>query len=153
MTYFQEWLMKSQTLVWLGLVCYLLASLWNGNQLRPATTLLTDVMFGLIMTSTLRRLYIIVFYFPLQNFFLILCFCETSLVCFGIKLVKVRALAYYLQNSDVNYLLSMWCKILWNFCISDSPSCGMYTCVTIRYQVVSSGFYPTDQWLYRLKYV
>jgi len=37
----------------------------------------------------------------------------------------------------------MWCKILWDCCISDSPSCGMYTCVTIRYQMVSSGFYPT----------
>ena len=66
-------------------------------------TLLNDVMFGLTMTSTLRHLCIVVFYFLLQNFSLILSFCETSLVSFGIKLVKARASAYYLQNSDVNY--------------------------------------------------
>ena len=43
-----------------------------------------DVMFGLIMTSPLRRLYIVVFYFPLQDLFLIVCFYEAF--SFGTKL-------------------------------------------------------------------
>jgi len=90
---FQEWLWKTQTLAWLGLVCYLLVGPWNGNRLQLVIIQLNDVMFGLIMISTLRRLYIVVFYFLLQNFSLILSFCETSLVSFGIKLVKARASA------------------------------------------------------------
>ena len=45
----------------------------------------------------------------------------------------------------------MWCKILWNCCISNSPSCGIYTCVSIGYSVVISWCYPTDQGLYRLR--
>ena len=75
----------TKTLVQLGLVIYLLAGRWNGNHLA-AMVQMNDVMFGLIMTSPLRRLYIDVFYLPLQDFFLIVCFCETSLVSFGIKL-------------------------------------------------------------------
>jgi len=42
---------------------------------------------------TPTTLCIFVFYFPLQNFFLILCFYKTSLVSFGIKLVQARASA------------------------------------------------------------
>ena len=75
----------TKTLVQLGLVVYLLAGRWNGNH-PPAMVRMNDVMFGLIMTSIPRRLYIVVFYLPLQDFFLIVCFCETSLVSFGIKL-------------------------------------------------------------------
>ena len=75
----------TKTLVPLGLVVYLLAGRWNGNHL-PAMVRMNDVMFRLIMTSPLRRLYIVVFYFPLQDLFLIVCFCETSLVSFEIKL-------------------------------------------------------------------
>ena len=73
----------TKTLVQLGLVLYLLAGRWNGNHL-PAMVRMNDVMFGLTMTSPLRRLYIVVFYFPLQDLFLIVCFYETS--SFGIKL-------------------------------------------------------------------
>jgi len=73
----------TKTLVPLGLMLYLLAGRWNGNH-PPAMVWMNDVMFGLTMTSPLRRLYIVVFYFPLQDFFLIVCFCETS--SFGIKL-------------------------------------------------------------------
>ena len=75
----------AKTLVQLGLVIYLLAGRWNGNH-PPAMVLMNDVMFGIIMTSIPRRLYIVVFYLPLQDFFLIVSFCETSLVSFGIKL-------------------------------------------------------------------
>ena len=75
----------TKTLVQLGLVVYLLAGRWNGNH-PPAMVRMNDVMFGLIMTSIPRRLYIIVFYLPLQDFFLIVHFCETSLVPFEIKL-------------------------------------------------------------------
>jgi len=52
------------TIAQLGLVVYLLVGRWNGNHL-PAMVRMNDVMFGLTMTSPLRRLYIIVFYFPL----------------------------------------------------------------------------------------
>ena len=51
---------------------------------------MNDVMLGLIMTSIPRQLYIVVFYLPLQDFFLIVRFCETSLVPFGIKLLKLE---------------------------------------------------------------
>ena len=73
----------TKTLVHFGLVVYLLAGRWNGNHL-PAMVRMNDVMFGLIMTSPPRHLYIVVFYFPLQDLFLIVCFYETS--SFGIKL-------------------------------------------------------------------
>ena len=73
------------TIAQLGLVVYLLVGRWNGNHL-PAMVRMNDVVFGLIMTSSLQRLYIVVFYLPLQDFFLIVRFCETSLVPFGIKL-------------------------------------------------------------------
>ena len=73
----------TKTLVLLSLVVYLLAGRWNGNHLA-AMVQMNDVMFGLIMTSTLRRLYIVLFYFPLQDLFLIVCFYETF--PFGIKL-------------------------------------------------------------------
>ena len=75
----------TKTLVPLGLMLYLLTGRWNGNH-PPAMVRMNDVMFGLTMTSPLRYLYLVVFYFPLQNSFLIVCFCETSLVSFGIKL-------------------------------------------------------------------
>ena len=75
----------TKTLVPLGLMLYLLTGRWHGNH-PPAMVRMNDVMFGLTMASTLRRLYIVVFYFPLQNSFLIVCFCETSLVSFGTKL-------------------------------------------------------------------
>ena len=67
----------TKTLVQLGLVVYLLAGRWNGNHL-PAMVRMNDVMFRLIMTSPLRRLYIVVFYFLLQDLFFIVYFCETS---------------------------------------------------------------------------
>ena len=54
----------TKTIAQLGLVVYLLAGRWNGNH-PPAMVQMNDVMFGLIMTSPLRRLYIVVFYFPL----------------------------------------------------------------------------------------
>ena len=73
----------TKTLVQLGLVVYLLAGRWNGNHL-PAMVRMNDVMFGLIMTSPLRRLYIVVFYFPLQDLFFVVCSYETS--SFEIKL-------------------------------------------------------------------
>ena len=73
----------TKTLVQLGLVLYLLAGRWNGNY-PPAMVWMNDVMFGFIMTSPLRRLYIVVFYFPLQDLFFIVCFYETS--SFEIKL-------------------------------------------------------------------
>ena len=60
----------TKTLVQLGLVVYLLAGQWNGNYL-PAMVRMNDVVFELIMTSPLQHLYIVVFYFPLQDFFLI----------------------------------------------------------------------------------
>jgi hypothetical protein len=58
----------TKTLVQLGLVVHLLAGRWNGNH-PPAMVRMNDVMFGLIMTSTPRRVYIVVFYLPLQDFF------------------------------------------------------------------------------------
>ena len=73
----------TKTLVQLGPVVYLLAGRWNGNH-PPAMVRMNDVVFGLIMTSPLRRLYIVVFYFPLQDLFVIVGFCETS--SFEIKL-------------------------------------------------------------------
>ena len=73
----------AKTLVQLGLVIYLLAGRWNGNHL-PAMVRMNDVMFGLVMTSIPRRLYIVVFYFPLQDLFFIVCLYETS--SFEIKL-------------------------------------------------------------------
>ena len=73
----------TKTLVQLGLVLYLLAGRWNGNHL-PAMVRMNDVMLGLTMTLTLRRLYIVVFYFPLQDLFFIVCSYETS--SFEIKL-------------------------------------------------------------------
>ena len=66
----------TKTLVLLSLVVYLLAGRWNGNHL-PAMVRMNDVMFGLAMTSPLRCLYIVVFYFLLQDLFLIVCFYET----------------------------------------------------------------------------
>jgi hypothetical protein len=75
----------TKTLAQLGLVVYLLARRWNGNH-PPAMVWMNDVMFGLTMTSPLRHLYLVVYYFPLQNSFLIVCFCETSLVSVRIKL-------------------------------------------------------------------
>jgi hypothetical protein len=73
----------TKTLVQLGLVVYLLAGQWNGNH-PLAMVRINDVMFGLIMTSIPRWLYIVVFYFPLQDLFFIVCFYETS--SFEIKL-------------------------------------------------------------------
>jgi len=73
----------TKTLAQLGLVLYLLAGRWNGNH-PPAMVRMNDVMFGFIMTSPLRRLYIVVFYFPLQDLFFVVCFYETS--SFEIKL-------------------------------------------------------------------
>ena len=73
----------TKTLVQLGLVIYLLAGQWNGNHL-PAMVRMNDVVFGLIMTSSLQCLYIVVFYFPLQDFLFIVCLWETS--SFEIKL-------------------------------------------------------------------
>ena len=73
----------TKTLVQLGLVVYLLAGQWNGNYL-PAMVQMNDVVFGLIMTSSLQRLYIVVFYFSLHDLFFIVCFWETS--SFEIKL-------------------------------------------------------------------
>ena len=73
----------TKTLAQLSLVVYLLAGRWNGNHL-PAMVRMNDVMLGLTMTLTLRRLYIVVFYFPLQDLFFIVCFYETS--SFEIKL-------------------------------------------------------------------
>ena len=71
------------TLVQLGLVLYLLAGRWNGNHLL-AMVQMNDVMIGIIMISSLRRMYIVVFYFLLQNLFFVVCFYEIS--SFGIKL-------------------------------------------------------------------
>ena len=73
----------TKTIVQLGLVVYLLAGRWNGNH-PPAMIQMNDVMFGLVMTSIPRQLYIVVFYFPLQDLFFIVCFYETS--SFEIKL-------------------------------------------------------------------
>ena len=73
----------TKTLVQLGLVNYLLAGRWNGNH-PPAMVRMNDVVFGLVMTSIPRRLYIVMFYFPLQDLFFIVCFYETS--SFEIKL-------------------------------------------------------------------
>jgi len=61
----------------LDLVVYLLAGRWNGNH-PPAMVRMNDVMFGLIMTSPLRHLYIVVFFFPLHDLFFVVCFYETS---------------------------------------------------------------------------
>ena len=83
----------TKTLVQLGLVNYLLAGRWNGNH-PPVMVRMNDVMFGLVMISIPRRLYIVVFYFPLQNFSLVLCLYETSLVSFRINFVKAKASAY-----------------------------------------------------------
>ena len=73
----------TKTIAQLGLVVYLFVVRWNGNHL-PAKVRMNDVMFGLTMTSPLRRLYIVVFYFPLQDLFLIVCFYEAF--SFGTKL-------------------------------------------------------------------
>ena len=73
----------TKTLAQLGLVLYLLAGRWNGNRL-PVMVRMNDVMFGLIMTSPLQRLYIVMFFFPLQDLFFVVCFHETS--SFEIKL-------------------------------------------------------------------
>ena len=73
----------TKTIAQLGLVVYLLAGRWNGNH-PPAMVQMNDVMFGLIMTSPLRRLYIVVFYFPLQDLFFVVYFYEIS--SFEIKL-------------------------------------------------------------------
>ncbi|KAG2549830.1 hypothetical protein PVAP13_9KG297400 [Panicum virgatum] len=62
-----RYFLMTTTLVQLGLVVYLLAGQWNGNHL-PAMVRMNDVIFGLILTSPLRCLYIVVFSFPLQNF-------------------------------------------------------------------------------------
>ena len=80
----------TKTLVQLGLVVYLLAGRWNGNH-PPAMVRMNDVMFGLIMTSPLRRLYLVVFDFPLQDLFFIVCFFETSSI--EIKTVKAQTSA------------------------------------------------------------
>jgi len=63
----------TKTLVQLGLVIYLLAGRWNGNHL-PAMVRMNDVMFELIITSPLQHMYIVVFNFPLQDLFFIVCF-------------------------------------------------------------------------------
>ena len=73
----------TKTIAQLGLVVYLLAGRWNGNH-PPAMVRMNDVMFGLVMTSIPRQLYIVVFYFPLQDLFFIVCFYDTS--SFEIKL-------------------------------------------------------------------
>ena len=73
----------TKTIAQLDLVVYLLAGRWNGNH-PPAMVRMNDVMFGLTMTSPLRRLYIVVFYFPLQDLFFVVYFYEIS--SFEIKL-------------------------------------------------------------------
>ena len=87
----------TKTLAQLGLVVYLLAGRWNGNHL-PAMVRMNEVVFGLNMTSSLRRcVYIRVLLFR----------CKTSEVSVAYSLlnkhVKARASAYQLQKSDVNY--------------------------------------------------